>query len=262
MQYGFLTSRRWIGFGIFAFGLAALCIWLGMWQYDRYEDRRDRNIQSAARISAEPIPVDEIAGPGINWDPGDEWTRVVATGSYDTDSEVTVKFMHRDGSPGVDVVTPLILDSGGAILVNRGWMPTENNVQAPQDVPVPPAGQVTVEGWLRVNNNAGGQAVRPVDGQVRAIDSRAMDEFVTYDLRTGYLNLQVQEPSSDVELTIEEPPEFRSWVNFFYSLQWYFFAGLAVLGYFWFARSEAKENQKAEQVGPPDSDQAKLTRSR
>lgn len=255
MNLKFLASKRWVGFIAFALVLAVVCVVLAQWQFSRYETRVSNTEQAEAALQADPVPLDSVAGPGVDWDASAEWTRVVATGQYDVDNQVTVKFMHRDSAPGVDVVTPLILDNGDAILVNRGWMQTQNNVSAPENIPDPPTGTVTVEGWLRVNNEAGGQAVRPVDEQVRAIDSRAMAEFVPYDLRSGYLNLQEQYPGGTGELLTEPAPQFRSWVNFFYGIQWYFFGGLALFGIIWFARAELKERAKL-------ADQAKLTRSR
>ncbi len=153
--------------------------------------------------------------PGKKVDDSTEWTRVTATGTYDLAHQVTVKFTTRDRAPGVDVVTPLVMADGTAVLVDRGWITTTNTVANP-DVPAPQTGTVTVMGWLRQNNGAGGQATRPVDGQIRAISSIGMAEFVPYPLTDGYLNLQTQDPAASDALAVEPKPELGQGPHFFY----------------------------------------------
>jgi cytochrome oxidase assembly protein ShyY1 len=126
-------------------------------------------------------------------------------------------------------------------------MTTMNTVAHP-DVPRPPTGTVTVMGWLRQNNGAGGQATRPVDGQVRAISSIGMAKSVPYDLADGYLNLRTQDPKATSALALEPKPELGQGPHFFYALQWWFFALLAVTGWFWFAWAEAKERRNPTRI--------------
>ena len=171
-------------------------------------------------------------------------------GTYDVEHEVTVTFTTRDGAPGVDVVTPLVMSDGSAVLVNRGWLQTQNNSERPEDVPAPPAGEVTVMGWLRQDSGADDNAVRPRDGQVRAISSEGMASFVPHDLAAGYLNLRSQQPPAATSLELEPRPELGQGPHFFYALQWWFFAGLAVFGWFWFAWIERKERQAAARPEP------------
>lgn len=242
-----MLSARWIGFAIFVVLLAAVCTRLGLWQMHKLEHRLDRNDVITAHFKKNPVELTKALPPGEKVDGTTEWTRVTATGTYDVEHEVTVKFTTRDGAPGADVVTPLVLPSGDAVLVDRGWMSTDNNVARP-DVPAPPSGEVTVEGWLRQNNGAGPGAVKPVDGQVRAVSSKGMADFVPYDLADGYVNLQKQTPPASGDLEAEPEPELGQGPHFFYALQWWFFALLAVVGYFWFARAEAKERRNPTRI--------------
>lgn len=240
---GFLLSRRWLGFGAFVVALSVTCVFLGMWQHDRHEQRQERNARIEAHAAADPVPVEEVARPGESWESEAEWTRVTATGHYDPDHEVVVKFQQRGSSPGVDVVTPLVLDSGVAVLVDRGWWGTRNTAEKPDDIPAAPSGTVEVTGWLRANSTADGQAITPENGQVRAIHSEAVAETVPYDLLDGYVALREQDPPTE-GLSPAEPPDLGIGVNLFYSWQWYFFAGLAVFGFFWFLRAELKERRE------------------
>lgn len=241
--FRFLLSTRWIGFALFVVVLAGVCVRLGLWQFHRLDDRLAENKVISAHFKAAPVELPR------DWkvDDANEWTRVTATGTYDVEHQVTVKFSTRDGVPGVDVVTPLVLSDGSAVLVDRGWMETKNTVDNP-DVPAPASGPVTVMGWLRQNNGAAGHAVRPVDGQVRAISSVGMAKAVPYDLVNGYLNLRTQDPKASDALALEPKPELGQGPHFFYGLQWVFFALLATVGYFWFARAEAKERRNPTRI--------------
>jgi cytochrome oxidase assembly protein ShyY1 len=244
-QLSFLLSRRWIGFAIFVVVLAGLCTRLGFWQLGKLDDRLAANEVTSRHLAADPVPLSSVLGPGDEVRASEEWTRVRATGTYDVEHEVTVTFTTRGGAPGVDVVTPLVQADGSAVLVNRGWLQTQNNTDRP-DVPAPPPGDVTVTGWLRQDSGADSQAVQPRDGQVRAVSSEAMAEYVPYDLVDGYVNLRDQDPPAGDALAPEPEPELGQGPHFFYALQWWFFGGLAVLGLFWFARVELKERQASE----------------
>jgi cytochrome oxidase assembly protein ShyY1 len=245
--FRFLLSARWLGFLLFVLVLAGVCTRLGFWQIHKLDARLDRNQVITKHFAAAPVDLTAALPAGQKVDDGTEWTRVTAVGTYDEQHQVTVKFTTRDGAPGADVVTPLVLASGDAVLVDRGWIATANNVTKP-DVPAAPSGTVTVEGWLRQDNGAGDDAVKPVDGQVRAVSSIGMADSVPYDLRRGYLNLQKQVPSAGDALAVEPKPELGQGPHFFYALQWWFFALLAVVGYVWFARVEAKERRAPTRI--------------
>jgi cytochrome oxidase assembly protein ShyY1 len=243
---GFLLSRRWIGFAVFVIVLAAVCARLGLWQIHRLDHRLDQNAVITRHLAAGPVALSTVLGSGEAVDDHSEWTRVRATGTYDVEHEVTVAFTTRDGAPGVDVVTPLVMSDGSAVLVDRGWLATKNTRDRPTNVPTPPTGEVTVMGWLRQDNRADDNAIKPLDGQVRAISSKGMASYVSRDLAGGYLNLRSQAPPSATSLALEPRPELGQGPHFFYALQWWFFGGLAVFGLFWFAWVELKERRAAQ----------------
>ena len=246
-MFRFLLSSRWIGFAIFVILLAAVCTRLGIWQIHRLDHRLAQNTIIKAHFGADLVDLEVALKPGQKVSDSSEWTRVSTTGTYDVEHQVTVKFSTRDGAPGVDVVTPLVLASGAAVLVDRGWMETKNTMDRP-DLPAPPTGAVSVTGWLRQNNGASGQAVRPVDGQVRAISSTGLASTVPYTLVDGYLNLRSESPKPSTALAAEPKPELGQGPHFFYALQWWFFALLAIVGWFWFAWAEAKERRAPSRI--------------
>lgn len=229
-----MLNRRTILLTLGAFALAALCVRLGFWQWHRMEDKEHQQAVIECNLAAPPVPIESVLRPTRPVGEDKEWTRVKATGTFDSRRQVTVKFTTRDGRAGADVVTPLVLADGSALLVNRGWLATENTNARPTNIPPPPRGKVTVEGWLRPDNEADDYAVVPVDGQVRAIASHGLQQHVGRELLPGFINLQSPRATG---LAPEPAPHVGHALNFFYALQWWFFAGLALIGPFWFGRS-------------------------
>lgn len=235
----FLASPRWIGLAVFVVVMAVTCFMLGGWQYDRWEQRKADNAVVKTNLKADPAPVAEVVADG--WDPDLEYRTVTATGTFDSAHEVTVRFAHRDSRPGVQVVTPLRLDDGTVVLVDRGWIEGPRNGEAPEDVPAAPTGPVTVTGWLQPASTADKAATTPRDGQVRAVNGARWTDFLGTEPLPGFVAMTSPEQEG-----LEGPaePDLGTGPHLFYSIQWYFFAGLAAFGYFWFVRAELIERRR------------------
>ena len=239
--YRFLLQRRWLGLLLLVMVLGAVCVRLGLWQLERLGERQASNERIAAYLDAEPVPVGDVTSVGAAVPSSQEWRRVVAVGTYDPSGQVVVRYQSRDGGRGVDVVTPLVTAGGTAVLVDRGWMPGEAPTAA--EVPDPPTGTVTVTGWLRADSGADTAATRPEDGQVRAISSTGIGTTVDYPLYRGYIALTEQSPSQS-GLAPAPPPGLGQGPHLYYGLQWFFFAGLAIFGWCYFAWVEAHPRRR------------------
>ncbi len=236
-MYRFLLGRRWLGFLLLVVVLAALCVRLGIWQFDRLAQRKADNAQTAANLAARPVPVDTLVAPGGQVPATDQWRRVTATGWYDARNDIVVRFSFRPAGRGVDVLTPLVTADGTAVLIDRGWM--AGDAITPAQVPAPASGTVTVTGWLQPDSGDDASATRPVDGQVRAVSSGQLAPLLDRPVLPGYVTLTSEIPQAAAELAPAQPPDLGNGPHFFYGLQWLFFAGLAVFGWFYFAYAEA-----------------------
>ncbi len=236
-SYRFLLTRRWLGLLLAVLVVALACYALGRWQFHRYDERHDRNATTRTNQKIPPVPLDSLMNPGTAANAGDQWRRVEASGRYDVDHQLTVSYRTRQGTPGVDVVTPLVTDSGVAVLVDRGWVQTIGNGNQMVDVPDPPTGMVTVTGWLRLDTGDTGNRVTPSQGSVRSISSRAIAATVPYDLYVGFLDLADETPSVQPSPELADPPDLSAGPSFFYGVQWWFFGLLAIgfWGYFAYA---------------------------
>ena len=242
----FLFSRRWVLFALAVAALAWLATQLGQWQFHRLEDRRAENRLVARNLDQPPAPVDELMSVDRPPSPDDEWRRVVVHGTWDDTHTIVLKYQTRDGAAGVDVVTPLRTRSGAAVLVDRGWLATENTGSARPDLPAAASGPVTVIGWIR--RDATGGATRVDDLATRAVSSRAASDVLPYPLYQGFLDLESESPRPATELGATELPDDTSeGPHFFYGLQWWFFGALAVFGFGYLAYDEWRRARRDDE---------------
>jgi cytochrome oxidase assembly protein ShyY1 len=225
----FLVSRRWIAFALVVVFLAWVAWRLGEWQFNRLDDRQERNDIIERNEKAGAAPVADVLAPGRPVDAEDEWRIVEATGTYAVDDTVIVRYRTREGSAGVDVVVPLDLGDGSSLLVDRGWFATDNRGAASADVPEPPAGEVTVTGWVR--RDAEGDSTAVTDQSTRAIDSERIGEALDREVLGGWVDLRSESPEPETPLEPVALPELDNGPHFFYGLQWWFFGALAIFGF-------------------------------
>lgn len=246
LVFRFLLSRRWVLFGLFVAVMGVACWRLGVWQFDRLEERLADNEIIERNIDAEPVEATAVMSSEEDLPASQQWRAVRMQGEYADDAQVLVRYQTRDGAPGVSVVTPLRLADGTLVLVERGWTTAPNSGSADVDAPAPPPGEVTVTGWARQNQTGDDAAITPSNGQVRLISSAGFSELLDGPVRHGYVSLDGSDPGP-VEPLPRGPvlPELDSGPHFFYGLQWWFFGALALGGFGYFAWAESRDRRRA-----------------
>ena len=250
----FLLSRRWLAFALIVVLLGYGAWRLGEWQFSRLADRKDSNAVVRANEHKDPAPVADVLAPGQQVDDDHEWRLVTATGTYATADTVIVRYRTREGASGIDVVVPLVTGDGTALLVDRGWMATDNQGAGPADVPDPPAGRVTVEGWVRAD--AEGDSTVVHDGSTRAISSERIGAAIGRTVYGGFVVLRAEDGQPAAALEPVELPELDNGPHFFYGLQWWFFGILSVAGFLYLAFDEWRSRQRGEDPAPAKVDVA------
>ena len=247
-MYRFLLTRRWLALALVVVLLGAVCVRLGFWQFSRLHDRQASNALIEASLDQEPVDVSTLTDVGTGVDEEDEWRRVTLTGRYDAAEMLLVRYQTNGEERGVDVVVPLVTADGTAALVDRGFLDSPAGTPDTADVPPPPDGEVTVTGWLRRDSTAGSEATAPSDGSVRALAAVEVAESSAHPLLGGWVQALEESPEPATALAGPEPPELDSGPHFFYALQWFFFALLALAGYLYFAWDEAHPDRRARRT--------------
>ena len=247
----FLVSRRWVLFALVVVALAWVAWQLGEWQFHRLEDRKERNAIIERNEREDAANVTDVMAPGRPVSPVDEWRVVEATGTYDADDTVIVRYRTREGEAGVDVVVPLVLDDGSSLLVDRGWYATDNRGATTAEVPEPPAGEVEVTGWVR--QDATGDSTAVTDRSTRSVSSARIGEALDREVLGGFVDLRSESPEPAEALLPVELPEMNNGPHFFYGLQWWFFGVLAIFGFFYLIYDEWRGGRGPWGRKPKDS---------
>ncbi|MBD8043719.1 SURF1 family protein [Arthrobacter sp. Sa2BUA2] len=238
-MYKFLLSSRWLGWFALVCALAAVCAYLGTWQLDRRDAIREDIGWVETNYSAAPVPFDEAAGYFQEFDPSAEWLPVELTGTYDTANQRIVRNRPLNGRPGYEVLVPLKLGDGTAVVINRGWLPIgDNEAGWPDEIPEAPAGEVTVTARLKP---AEPTLLRGApEGQLASIDLTEYERQTGYPLQTAaYGLMDTEDPAPATRPEAAPKPSVDEGPHLSYAMQWYAFGLLFFVGLGYAARQEA-----------------------
>lgn len=201
-----MTPRPWIPLVLAAI-VAVGCVGLGLWQLDRLDQRRARNAAIEASFQAPAIPAESAAtSPGS----AQRFRRVIAAGRWSYGRESVIPARTRNGSPGVHIATPMTLSDGRTeILVNRGWVYS------------PDARSVDLAQW---HEGERGEVVGYVDALPRSLRA-ANDALYVVALADTSAAAEADRPAR-----LSPPPFDNEGWHFFYAVQWFSFAAIALIG--------------------------------
>ena len=217
---------------------ATVSVGLGLWQWRRWQERSERlavlehALAEMPRTYRDSLPPSEsVVG-----------RRVRLAGRYDETRQLLLRGRANAGEPGVEVVTPLVLASGQAVLVNRGWLASEDGAHArPLDYPEPGERQVT--GYAEpLTKGPAGYPYLSLDGDSLTLFSAA---HLDPDSVTGRLPYSVagfwlrESPGPSVGPLPRRslPPMPNPGMHLGYAIQWFAIAALILAGSAWLGRS-------------------------
>jgi surfeit locus 1 family protein len=238
-----VLAPRWIAAHVVVVVIAIVFINLGFWQLRRLDERRLENAVAESRYSAPPEELSALLAAAGEDLESLRYRRAVVTGTYDVEDELLTRNQVYREQAGFHVVTPLAGD-GGAVLVNRGWVPLALD-SPPIDEAAPEPDVVTVTGW--VNPTQTRPALGPTDPEdgvlevMNRINIDRIQEQVPYDLEPVYIVLEGEEGS---ELPVPlPPPEFEDeGSHLAYAIQWFGFTLIGVVGYGFLIRKSVGRN--------------------
>ena len=203
--------------------LAGFFVWLGLWQLDRAEQKRD--------ILQQIEHADNVALVAVNADSA-SYSKLRGRGEY-LPYTLLLDNQVQDGRQGVHVLSPLLLEDNRLLLVNRGWLPLAVDRRELPAVKTPQQ-PVTISGRLAplpgVGMRLGTQP--PLDLQqwpqlITYVDAQLLQQGFRELLQNAGLELMPQVLKLDAE--VEHGFAGRDWqlINFgpkkhlAYALQWF-----------------------------------------
>jgi surfeit locus 1 family protein len=234
------------------FVVAAVCVRLGFWQLDRLEQRRRANAGLEDRIAAAPIALSAA--------PRDTAGLIMRAarlrGTWDGEYSFALAGRSRAGAPGAHVLAPLRLADGGAVLVDRGFVPSADAATVAAEARL--SGPATVFGRLKPLDpeaDADGtlRPPAPGGGSLPTWFARSPDglgEHIPYALAPVYLAAESATTDGPYPAPLQAP-ELDEGPHLGYALQWFSFAVIALVG--WAAmvvRRPAGERAAAREEAP------------
>ncbi|MCA1831001.1 MAG: SURF1 family protein [Actinomycetota bacterium] len=240
---------------VIAFGFVEL----GFWQLRRHTYFQAIKTSIESRSGLPPAPIQGLLTPGFS--PSMlEFRNVALTGRYDPAREIILADHPLDGVAGNHIVTPVRLDDGKAVLVDRGWIPLEDTTPPVADA-TPPSGTVTITAILMQTEHRGSLGPRlPATGtlaQVFRIEIPRLQQQMPYELYPMWVLLRSQQPAQlrPLPKIAPAPSPTSSPPNLLYATQWFLFAAIGVFGYVFLLRKELRAPPVA---APAEADRAPI----
>ncbi|MFM9878464.1 MAG: SURF1 family protein [Rhodoglobus sp.] len=234
----FALSRRWLGYLALVVAFAIACTLLSLWQIARRDEARADIVRVDMNWDADPRPLAELLTERTGFDEELTWSPVTLTGQYLTDDQLLARGRPLNGNPGFEVLVPFQLEDGTIFIVDRGWVPPGSQQDAPEDVPAPPSGEVTVVARLKAGEpTLAGRSAPP--GQVATIHLPTIAALVgdsTYTGAYGLLDSEDPAPATRPAAVVKPAPDEGPHLS--YAFQWVLFGIMAFIALGWAIRQE------------------------
>ncbi|MBI2746106.1 MAG: SURF1 family protein [Burkholderiales bacterium] len=209
----------------------AVTLSLGRWQLDRAAEKQAWQASIDARAQLPVLDARGLAGMSDS----DELLhrRVEAVGQWVPEHTVFLDNRQMNGRPGFFVLTPLRLDNGAVVLVQRGWAPRnfEDRTRVPQITT--PAGPVRVQGRIALAPSKLYDMGEAGTGAIR----QNLD-LAQFRAETGLalLTVSIQQTGASGDGLARDWPQINSGVDKHhgYAFQWFGLCALITLLYVWF----------------------------
>jgi surfeit locus 1 family protein len=205
---------------------AAACGRLGFWQLARLQEKVQRNAVIARQQRGTPVqlatlPRDTAAA---------HYRAATVSGRFDYDHELVLSGRTHQGSPGVNLLTPLRpAGSDTAVLVNRGWVYSPDGATADR-ARWHESDTATIVGYVELYMADAGTTSATSDPRiVRRVSRREIASKIPYPVAPYYLvatgdTADGDHPARNTIPALDDGPH-RS-----YAIQWFFFARVSLAG--------------------------------
>lgn len=244
-----MFSRHWLLTSLLVLAGSGLCIRLGIWQLDRLEQRRAFNAHVEAMWAAEPL---SISGQPVDDLTGMEYRAVSVSGTYDFENQVALRNRYFQDQFGYHLLTPLILQDGSAVLVDRGWIPAEGNDSPANWHKYDQPGQVTIHGQIRLGSDQPDLGGVPdptlAPGQSRLIfwnivNLDRLNQQLPYPVLPVFIQPDVEPQDVTPPIPYQPEIELTEGPHLGYAGQWFTFAAILVVGYPFYMRKQLQEKK-------------------
>ena len=229
--------------------LAAVFARLGFWQLARRNERLALNATLISRADSAPQPLLDLTTDTAQG----HYRRVTAAGVYDYAHELVYAGRTRNGSPGVDVLTPLrVAGRDTLVLVNRGWVYSPD-ARAVQYSRWRERDSASVAGYAETFVGRPGQPAASDSGRmVRALNRSTVERIAGRPV-APYVLIQTSDSvlHADSVPVRREVPVLDAGPHGSYAIQWFGFAIIAIVGGGLLVREQRAARERVAGQGRP-----------
>lgn len=247
-MYSFARRPLWIVSHVLVVALLVAMAAAGVWQLQRHNQKQQLADQIDARAEGPVTELDLVltARTGDAEFDAIELTHVILRGRWIPEEQVAVRNRTLGGSAGFWVITPVDLGNGTAVAVNRGYVPSG------EDIPESPDGEVELTGYLQQTQTRERIGpTDPADGMLdimNRVDLARLDQQTELPLLGAWVQMEDSVPSSPGRYpeplprpTTEGGPSHLS-----YAGQWFAFTLIGLIGYPLVLRRVARSQGRAD----------------
>jgi len=233
--------RRWGGYLAVVIVFAVACGLLSWWQWSRRAEAVAEIDRVTANYDAAPVALEDVLRELDSWQVDDRWLPVQVTGRYLVNEQLLVRNRPYNGASGFEVLVPFQLTDGRVFVIDRGWLPVGSSIDAPDTVPAPPSGEVTVIARLKAGEPELPGRTAP-EGQLATIHLPSVAALSGDETFTGAYGLLASEDPAPAELRPSPAlkPDADEGPHLSYALQWIAFGVLAFVALLWAFRRERR----------------------
>ncbi len=212
---------RWLFVGFILIAVAT-CVRLGLWQLARHFARHSANgLALVSRATeARKYPGGGYLAPEVT---------VIATGSYDFDHEFVLRGRSYDGTPGVEIATPLRMEgTDTALIILRGFVPSSDAIGVDRKA-IREEGTRVVRGVTFTIPDVGIPLVRNGDTTWDRIPGSRLEELLPYPVYP-YALWQEKDTGKTGSPIRVGAPALTGGPHLSYAIQWFAFAVIFLVG--------------------------------
>lgn len=213
-------------FCVFAVIAAGVFARLGVWQVARLHEKVRRNEEIARQQRSSPVALSALPRDTAEA----HYRSATVSGRFDYDQELVLSGRTHQGSPGVNLLTPVrVAGSDTAVLVNRGWVYSPDGSRVDR-ARWREADTGTVVGYVELYTSDAGATTSAADPRiVRRVSRSEIASKIPYPVSPYYL-VATGDTADGAHPARGEIPALDDGPHRSYAIQWFAFAVIALAG--------------------------------
>lgn len=227
---------RWTGWFIVACTFALACVGLASWQIERRSEAVSKIERVASNYDLEKVSFEEVSSLSGDSVVAYEWRKVELSGSYVADDTLLVRNRAIAGQPGFVQLVPFFLETGETVLVERGWIAADSDLN-PSNTFLPSESVKSLVARVRLGETIPNR--ESPTGQLTSINLPEIEKIFSFVVEKDfYLRMVSESPSESSYPQPLSRPVLDEGNHLSYAVQWIIFAVMGFFGLFWAIRQE------------------------